>query len=69
MSESAAGKFSELWKGVSKLCDGETFSRATERQMAATETSSIKGAGGIGDEKSAGLRTSAGVRNRLSVYW
>lgn len=43
MSESAAGKFSELWRGVSKLCDGKTFNRATEQQMAATETSSIKG--------------------------
>lgn len=47
MSESAAGKFSELWKGVSKLCDGKTFIRVTEQQMAATETSAIKGDGGV----------------------
>lgn len=74
MSESAAGKFSELWRGVSKLCDGKTFNRATEQQMAATETSSIKGDGGMGGLKKLQVCTRqrgnppAGVQNRLSVY-
>lgn len=71
MSESAAGKFSELWKGVSKLCDGKTFNTATEQQMAATETSMIKGDGGVGNEKSTGLHTSAGEtagrRSKLNI--
>lgn len=41
MSQSPPGKFIELWEGVSKLCDGKT--KATKQQMAATETSAIKG--------------------------
>lgn len=47
MSESAAGKFSELWKGVSKLCDGRALNRVTEQQVSATETSAIRGDAGF----------------------
>lgn len=53
MSDSAAGnsEFTELWRSVSKLCDGKIQNTTKEQQMSGTTMSPVVKGDAVNDKK------------------
>lgn len=69
MSDSAAGnsEFTELWRSVSKLCDGKIQNTTKEQQMSDTTTSPVIKGDAVNDKKKITIRLNRETWVDLSV--